>query len=535
MALECSQDAVLDFLKERGGKVKNSELIEHFRSVFPEDPQKKAAVRNRFKMYVDTVAYVKTEDGVKCVCMKKKFRGAVKAAERQPAASQVSGDDAAEEPAPHAPGSGFGSDSQVRLPRVSSPESSLPDTAEDSGESEGSDCVFEEVNSSSGEMGNRGSLHRKESSRERAKKVQEIPEISVIQASPLPVEGSVFNLPAPAETAPTAQVGAAGQVESVEAEVVTRRSRQVEDDDDDDAYSLSDSEGNSSPKGSRKHFIQVMMSSSPQVRRSMVFRGSIHLSCRSDSDSASLISGPDEDRTSVTLDPLEHEWMMCASDCEWSLLVRLLAVEPGLVLRKDFITGFTCLHWAAKHGKPEIIAMIINFAKQHGVPISVDARSNMGYTPLHVAAMHNHMEVVKLLVGAYGADVEIRDYSGRKACQYLTDSVSVDIRDIIGAYDSRSNSEDQTHSEGARWRFSKVNLKPLRRLQLEDADRVDGEDRPPRQKPVRRKSSFSNMKPRLQRLRDRTSQILHSTSFRDSDELETRASFRSRPKTHFFG
>uniref|UniRef100_A0A3Q3FW01 Sosondowah ankyrin repeat domain family Cb n=1 Tax=Labrus bergylta TaxID=56723 RepID=A0A3Q3FW01_9LABR len=397
MALECSQDAVLDFLKERGGK-----------SVFPEDPQKKAAVRNRFKMYVDTVAYVKTEDGVKCVCLKKKFRGSLKAAERQPAASQVSGDDAAEEPAPHAPGSGFGSDSQVRLPRVSSPESSLPDTAGDSGESEGSDCV-----------------------------------------------------------------------------------------------------------------------SSPQVRRSMVFRGSVHLSCRSDSDSASLTSGPDDDRTSLTLDPLEHEWMMCASDCEWSRLFPLLATEPSLVLRKDFITGFTCLHWAAKHGKPD-------------VPISVDARSNTGYTPLHVAAMHNHMEVVKLLVGAYGADVEIRDYSGRKACQYLTNSVSMDIRDIIGAYDSRSNSEDQTHSEGARWRFSKVlqtNLKPLRRLQLEDADCVDGEDRPPRQKPLRRKSSLSKMRPRLQRLRDRTSQILHSTSFRDSDELETstRASFRSRPKTHFFG
>ncbi|KAM6958453.1 ankyrin repeat domain-containing protein SOWAHC-like [Tautogolabrus adspersus] len=538
MALECSQDAVLDFLKERGGKVKNSELIEHFRSVFPEDPQKKAAVRNRFKMYVDTVAYVKTEDGVKCVCMKKKFRGSVNATERQPAGcGQVSGDDVAEEPAPNAPGSGYGSDSQVRLPHVSSPENILPDKTEDSGESEGSVCVFQEVNRSSGEMGNRGSFQRKESSRQQAEQAQDIPEISVIAASPLPAEGSMFNLPEPAETAPTAQVDPAGQLESVE--VVTRRSRQVEEDDD-DAYSLSGSEGNGSPKGSKKHFIQVMMSSSPQVRRSMVFRGSVHLSCRSDSDSASLISGLDEDRTSVTLDPLEHEWMMCASDCEWSSLFPLLSTEPSLVIRKDFITGFTCLHWAAKNGKPELIAMIINFAKQHNVPISVDARSNTGYTPLHVAAMHNHMEVVKLLVGAYGADVEIRDYSGRKACQYLTNSVSMDIRDIIGAYDSRSNSENQASSEGARWRLSKVlqtNLKPLRLLQPEDADCVDGEDRPPRQKPLRRMSSLSRMKPKLQRLRVRTSQILHSTSFRDHDDLETstRASFRSRPKTHFFG
>ncbi|XP_074521028.1 ankyrin repeat domain-containing protein SOWAHC-like isoform X2 [Halichoeres trimaculatus] len=508
MAVECSQEAVLDFLRDRDGKVKNSDLIEHFKNVFPDDPQKKAAVRNRFKVYVDTVAYVKTEDGVKYVCMKKKFRGSVKVTEKQPAAQEVSRDDVVEDPAPCTPGSGYGSDSQ--------------------GEK-----------SSSGEMGNRGSFHRKESKKEH----RDIPEITVIQASPLPADGSMFNLPEPAARQPTGQVDPAGQVEALsleglrEVEVVRRRGNA---EDDEDTHSLSGSEGASSPKGSRKHFIEVMMSSSPQVRRSMVFRSSVHLSSRSDSDSASMLSGLEEDRTSVALDPLEHEWMLCASDGEWGSLFPLLATEPSLLLRKDFITGFTCLHWAAKHGKPELIAMIINFAKQHSVPISVDARSNTGYTPLHVAAMHNHMEVVKLLVGAYGADVEIRDYSGRKACQYLTDSVSVDIRDIIGEYDSRSEPENSQPSEGARWRFSKVlqtNLKPLRLLQPEDCDSVDGEERPPREKPLRRKSSLSRMKPKLQRLRVRTSQILHSTSFRDQEELEgsTRASFRNRPKTHFFG
>ncbi|XP_041638115.1 ankyrin repeat domain-containing protein SOWAHC-like [Cheilinus undulatus] len=489
MALECSQEAVLDFLMAKGGRVKNSELIEHFRSVFPQEPQKKAAVRNLFKMYVDTVAYVKTEDEVKFVCMKKKFRGSVKVTERQKhqltatmgGDGQVNGDDVP----PNTPGLSYGSEGQV-------------------------------INTD--EMGNRGSFHRKES--QKAKRTRDIPEITVIQASPLPAVGSMFDLPGPADAAPTGQVDPARQV-SVE-------------DDDADTRSLSGNDGKS-----RQHFIQVMMSSSPQVRRSMVFRNSIHLSSKSDSDSVSLISSLEDDRTSVTLDPLEHEWMMCASDGEWSSLSPLLATEPSLILRKDFITGFTCLHWAAKHGKPELIAMIINFAKQHNVPISVDARSNTGYTPLHVAAMHNHMEVVKLLVGAYSADVEIRDYSGRKACQYLTDSVSVDIRDIIGAYDSRSDSENTQHSDGARWRFSRVlqsNLKPLRLLHPEDADSLDGEERP-REKPLRRKSSFSRMKPKLQRLRVRTSQIIHSTSFRDHDELEgsTRSSFRLRPKTSFFG
>ncbi|CAJ1087186.1 ankyrin repeat domain-containing protein SOWAHC-like [Xyrichtys novacula] len=553
MAVECSQEAVLDFLKEKGGKVKNSELIEHFKTVFSEDPQRRAALRNRFKEYVDTVAYVKTEDGVKYVCMKKKFRGSVKLTEKKepPSAGeardcvQVSADDVAEDPAPRSPGSGYGSDCQVRVPHVF-----VPDNREDRGESDGSVSTPQREKCGSEEMGNRVSFHRTESKKERTERARDIPEISVIQASPLPADGSMFNLPGPAETAPSGQVEPGEPVETLtleglrEVEVVMRRGRreeeEEEEEEEDDAHSLSGSEGSSSPIGSRKHFIQVMMSSSPQVRRSMVIRGSVHLSSRSDSDTASMLSGLDEDRNSVTLDPLEHQWMMCASDGEWGSLFPLLAEEPSLILRKDFITGFTCLHWAAKHGKPELIAMIINFAKQHNVPISVDARSNTGYTPLHVAAMHNHMEVVKLLVGAYGADVEIRDYSGRKACQYLTDSVSVDIRDIIGAYDSRSQSENAQSSEGARWKFSKVlqtNLKPRRLLQPEDCDSLDGEDRPPREKPLRRKSSLSRMRPKLQRLRVRTSQIIHSTSFGGHDELEisTRGSFRSRPKTSFFG
>uniref|UniRef100_A0A3B4V543 Sosondowah ankyrin repeat domain family Cb n=1 Tax=Seriola dumerili TaxID=41447 RepID=A0A3B4V543_SERDU len=340
-----SQEAIVEFVRERGGRVRNTDLTEHFKAVFPEEQERKAASRERFKNYVDNVAFVKAENGVKYVCLRRRFRGSFK--ERRSNGTEAGpeqvfnegkgarGAQAAEQQT--LPGSGYGSDSQVRAP-------------------------------------------------------------------------------------------------------------------------LCGSDGTSTPKSSRKHFIEVMMNTSPQVRRSMVFRRSVHLSSRSDSDSASLVStNLDDDGTLVTLDPLEHEWMMCASDAEWGSLRRLLNTEPSLVLRKDFVTGFTCLHWAAKHGKPELIALIINFAKQHNVPISVDVRSNTGYTPLHIAAMHNHMEVVKLLVGAYSADLEIRDYSGRKACQYLTDSVSLDIRDIIGAYE-QSDSENVDHGDGGRWRFSKASL-----------------------------------------------------------------------------
>ncbi|KAM7365226.1 hypothetical protein PAMP_016171 [Pampus punctatissimus] len=612
MAAECTQNAVLDFLKENGGRVKYTDLIGHFKAVFSQEPEKKAAVRERFKSYVDNVAFVKTESGVKYVCLKKKFRGSVKdrkdtslgdgntepeaehshllnqekviccypTVSHRADSGQVAADDVEEEPAPlhevehQIPGSGYGNDTQVSVPHDFTTANIFLDRKEDRSLCHEFVCIVEPVDSSSGDMGNRESFHREKRDSKKKKEVgntPDIPEIAVIEASPLPAEGSMFTLPGPAQTGTTGQVdtSTAGlnpnhrhvetesqsgedQKEADQLHVVTRRrsskrseqrflSTQPESDDGEDerqldAHSLSGSEGDNTPKGSRKYFIEVMMNSSPQVRRSIVLRSSVCLSSRSDSDSASLVSSNlDEDRTSVTLDPLEHEWMMCASDGEWGSLSRLLDTEPSLILRKDFVTGFTCLHWASKQGKPELIALIINFAKQHNIPISVDVRSNTGYTPLHIAAMHNRMEVVKLLVGAYNADVDIRDYSGKKACQYLTDNASVDIRDIVGAYE-HSVSENSDSRDGGKWRFSKVLQSNLRFLNPNECDSLDEEGRP-REKPLRRKSSLSRMKPKLQKLRWRTSQIVHSTSFRDTEEREgsERGSFKSRPKTHFFG
>lgn len=292
------------------------------------------------------------------------------------------------------------------------------------------------------------------------------------------------------------------------------------DDVDGDGQSLCGSEGGASPKSSRRHFLRLMMSTSPQVRRSLVLR--------SDGDAAA--ASLDDDRATVALDPLEHEWMLCASEGEWSSLKRLLSAEPSLILRKDFITGFTCLHWAAKQGQPELLALIINFAKQNHVALSVDVRSNAGYTPLHVAAMQNHLEVVKLLVGAYNADVEIRDYSGRRACQYLADGVSVDIREILGAC-----ADTTPHLDRSRSSFSKVFHSNLRIL----GDPVDVEVRP-WEKPLRRKSSFTRMKPQLEKLRRRASQIIHNSRFREEQLEETeegpvQSFFHLRPKTHEFG
>lgn len=266
-----------------------------------------------------------------------------------------------------------------------------------------------------------------------------------------------------------------------------------------------------------------------QVRRSLVHRNSQgHMSARSSDFRASSV---DEDCGLVTLDPLEHEWMMCTADGEWDSLQRLLECEPTLISKKDFVTGFTCLHWAAKQGKHELFAMLVDFAKRHGVGINVNTRSSAGYTPLHLAAVHNHIEVMKLLVGAYDADVDVRDYSGKKAAQYLRSSVTCNIKDIVGAC---VNSDTENASGAGRWKLPKVlqsNLNPLRLLNHPDELTADGQPRP---RSLYRKSSIGRI--RLQRNRFKT-QIVHSTSFRENEEREEslKSPLKYRPISNLFG
>ncbi|XP_038069406.1 ankyrin repeat domain-containing protein SOWAHB-like [Patiria miniata] len=54
----------------------------------------------------------------------------------------------------------------------------------------------------------------------------------------------------------------------------------------------------------------------------------------------------------------------------------------------------------------------------------VNSRSQGGYTPLHIAAMHNKESVMQFLIQDYHADVNVRDFSGRKARHYLKTGAS---------------------------------------------------------------------------------------------------------------
>ena len=65
------------------------------------------------------------------------------------------------------------------------------------------------------------------------------------------------------------------------------------------------------------------------------------------------------EQESWEIDPLEKDWMLASAQADLHGLQQLLLEEPNLINRKDFIHGYTALHWAAKHGRCDIIACLM--------------------------------------------------------------------------------------------------------------------------------------------------------------------------------
>lgn len=483
MATKCDQEAVLYFIKEKGGRVKNVDLTEHFRATIPKDPGLKQVAKDAFKRYVDSVAYVKEENGEKYVCLKKKFRRSNEKSDRNGSALEEYEASASKRGINEGmlPGSGYGTTNAGGA-------KSQPDI---------SDKFSEGVNGrTQPDMGNSSSSSTAE---DKTGLILKINQSQATDKSPRP-EMSVGEYEGPASISLCEVKGESNKA------------------------------GKENTPGQVNPFPQALLNSSPQVRRSGALSGRCRDYPRTDGD---------YEPPSVTLEPLEHDWMMCASDGHWERLHRLLVRDPSLVTRRDFVTGFTCLHWAAKLGKHELIVLLVNFASEHQIALNVNARSSAGYTPLHLAAIHNHLEVVKLLVGAFDADVEARDYNGRKACQYLKSDIAQNILDIVGAC-VESDRDNVDVGDSSRWRLSRViqsNFRPLKTLNhnSSEEDARDGGG-VTRQKSLRRKSSFTKMRPSLNKIRLR-SQIVHSTSLLDRFEKETTGEPPNllRPKSNLFG
>ncbi|XP_019572583.2 ankyrin repeat domain-containing protein SOWAHD [Rhinolophus sinicus] len=164
----------------------------------------------------------------------------------------------------------------------------------------------------------------------------------------------------------------------------------------------------------------------------------------------------------LCLEPREHAWILAAAEGRFEELRELLEAEPGLLLRSDPITGYSVLHWLAKHGRHEELILAHNFAQSRGLRLEVSAPGSGGLTPLHLAAQQGHDLVIKVLVGALGADPTHRDHSGHRACHYLRPDAPRSLRELSGAEDwetaggcERNNSNNNS-SGAAAWTLRKT-------------------------------------------------------------------------------
>ncbi|KAJ1204990.1 hypothetical protein NDU88_000425 [Pleurodeles waltl] len=135
----------------------------------------------------------------------------------------------------------------------------------------------------------------------------------------------------------------------------------------------------------------------------------------------------------VPLDTKEHEWVVKLASGSWMQVYGLFNENPYLALHRDFISGYTALHWIAKHGNYRMFLNFVSGAEKAGIKLDVDAKSNGGYTPLHLAAIHGHENVIKLLVEKMKVKVTARDHSGKRAWQYLCSSTTGEVWHLLGA------------------------------------------------------------------------------------------------------
>ncbi|XP_067936536.1 ankyrin repeat domain-containing protein SOWAHA-like isoform X2 [Watersipora subatra] len=85
------------------------------------------------------------------------------------------------------------------------------------------------------------------------------------------------------------------------------------------------------------------------------------------------------------------------------------------------------MHWAAKHGKPDVIKLL------NGYQVDASLKSYCGYTPLHLAAMGNREECIELLVNLCKVQTSARDFYGMRPKQYLKKTCSTRIQQMLAS------------------------------------------------------------------------------------------------------
>ncbi|KAM3843809.1 ankyrin repeat domain-containing protein SOWAHA [Vipera latastei] len=383
MAEFLNQAAVLGFLRQQGGQVRNSLLLAHFKPLLdvPEaTPEVRAALRQRFVHLVNSVAVVQVSEGIKLVVLRKRHQLALddSDAEPRPIAFGDLSEEETEGADSGAPACPAGFVAPLNSPGKEDPEAhrTIP--------------VFQLKN-----LFQRG-----------GSEILKVPSgkdhLAPKGASPKPCMLPVRSVPPSSTTAKRSEV-----LSPERDRIPIEDGLQVD---------LSAIRLSPSPRGKRRQ-LNEMGAKSPSLRR-----GSKPLKVGEEADSTA----------NVPLEPVEHQWVVKATAGQWShQLHGLLLIDLNLVSKRDFMSGFTVLHWAAKSGNSRTLSKVLEMAERGGIHVDVNAKSYGGYTPLHIAAIHGQEEVIAQLVKVYNAKVNLRDYSGKKPFQYLKEGSSFAVRYLL--------------------------------------------------------------------------------------------------------
>ncbi|XP_034951147.1 ankyrin repeat domain-containing protein SOWAHB [Chelonus insularis] len=382
---ELSLSEIRKYLLEKGGIARNRDVVKHFKS-FLTDPETRVEARNKFKEYVNLLATIKTVEGEKYLGLKKKYRYSLEDLEstNHPTSS--------ESPVPtpdfFTPTSPFRDPPPYRPPPPAplSP-SNLSDT------SYSADLTSpEELYAIPSKL----KTSQDERSRPTSSETSESNNTGPVSSPPVP---------------PRRKSQDKLKLENKENINADKGKNEIEPTIKEDE--TTETLGTSELPSVRERMQRFNRMASETDLHGRPNGTTTPTKKRSD-------KGADEDDSASVasqLDGKAREWLVRAAQGDYQTLAKLAAEEPRLVRQKDPSSGYTALHWGAKHGDENIVKLI---AGTHGDKIkSVNETTNGGYTALHIAMQFNHENIFNLLVQVYGANQEIRDHSGKKARQYL--------------------------------------------------------------------------------------------------------------------
>lgn len=408
-----TQESVLSLLIAEGGKVKKSDLVVKFRdSIDSDDPAEKERNRELFKTFVNNVAVVKEIDGVRYVVVRKMYQNCL-----QDGVHTAENTDNKEIPLTGEP---------QRLPARSEDTGSRDDAG-----GERSDVSERDQEQASSESGDNPTellsplqmaLQRSQSKIVRVKRMLQFEVQGQDNNGGNYSKGSPVNKPTSIQSKPYA-LPLRMPPSTTRVEICKLKGSSDE--------SLESQDSFRNKRGPPAVETDMSMSS-PQLRRSV---------------KSTKASEEPKDTSLVPLEQSEHEWLVKCAAGHWSQVYGLLLRDNQLAEKRDFMSGFTALHWAAKCGNSDMLGKIIDLSKRGGVDIDVNAKTHGGYTPLHIAALHDQEYIMAMLVGEYGADPSIRDNCGKKAYHYLHKGISGTLREMLGEPSTQQGPQDRALPE----------------------------------------------------------------------------------------